>query len=115
MSRYYVNAIMLENCPYSIAADKLLKDNKIPNKTIWINQQEKERYISDEISTFPQIYLKKLNSKGSLLLGGHDNLKETINNLKLNKNIPGETDKFMKKYKWSKKATLRFFQLILEL
>ena len=115
MSQYYINAIMLENCPYSIAADKLLKDNKIPNKAIWINQQEKERYVSGMISTFPQIYLKKMNSKGSLLLGGHDNLKESIDNFKsMKNNMAAVSDNFINKYKWSKKATLRFIQLIIE-
>lgn len=68
MSNYYFNAIILENCPFSNNALALLKEyKKITTKITNINSQNKENYKSDQISTFPQIYLKKKNSTGSLL------------------------------------------------
>lgn len=112
MSNYYIKAIMLENCPYSIAADELLKNHKIPNKTTWITQNEKNNYVTDLIDTYPQIYLKKYNSNQHLLLGGYDDLSNFMTNFLSQKLTDTNIDNFNRKYKWSKKATLRLVQLI---
>ena len=112
MSHYYIKAIMLENCPYSIAANDLLKKHNIPSKMKWITQNEKNNYVTDLINTYPQIYLKKYNSNQHLLLGGYDDLSNFMTNLLSKKLTDTNIDNFNQKYKWSKKATLRLIQLI---
>lgn len=109
---YYIKAIILDGCPYSIQANNLLEINKIPFKKTMVTYGNKDNFKSSEIQTFPQIYLKKIGSKGSLLLGGYDDLKFSIDlfkNQKLNEN---NINNFINKYKWSKKATLRLIQLL---
>jgi glutaredoxin len=112
MNNYYIKAIMLENCPYSIAAGELLKTHNIPNKMIWITQNDKDKYVTDMISTYPQIYLKKYNNNQHLLLGGHDDLSNFISNFLSQKLTDTNLNTFSQKYNWSKKATLRLIQLI---
>jgi glutaredoxin len=72
---YYLDIISLKNCPYSEAANSLVKDNSIKSKVTIINSDVKEKYKTKGINTFPQVYLKKEHSSGSVLLGGYDNLK----------------------------------------
>jgi glutaredoxin len=112
MNNYYIKAIMLENCPYSVDADKILKTNNLQHETVWINNMNKETYITDMIQTFPQIYLKKYNSNQHLLLGGRDDLALFMSTFYLQKINETDIQNFMQKYKWSKKATLRLIQLI---
>lgn len=109
---YYIKAIVLENCPYSIAASELLTKLKIPNEILNINYDNKNKYKNENIDTFPQIYLVKKNSNGHLLLGGYDDLNNFIENYKSQKISDKNIELFMNKYKWSKKATLRLIQLI---
>lgn len=112
MSDYSLKLILLQNCSYSIAANELIKNHKIPSQTQWISQSKKELYVSDKIQTFPQIYLNKFNSKGNLLLGGYTDLKSFIDIFKGSKLSNSNINEFMNKYKWSKKSTLRLIQLI---
>ena len=112
MTQYYIKAIMLENCPYSIDADKILKTKNLPHETVWINNMNKETYVTDMIQTFPQIYLKKRNSNQHLLLGGRDDLASFISTFYLQKITEENLKNFIRKYNWSKKATLRLIQLI---
>ena len=108
---YHLKAIILKDCPYSTLADSLIKNHKIPAEIININWNNKDKYITNEIDTFPQIYLTKKNSKGTQLLGGYTDLKyffDTFKNQPINNNV----DEFMKKYNWSRKGTLRLIQLI---
>ena len=111
MSDYYLKAVLLEGCPYSIAAKDLLAVNKIPVKITNVNQTNKNQFKTNIISTFPQIYLCKYNNNGTQLLGGYDDLNDFISKFKgkYNENLIHE---FMGKYSWSKKATLRMIQLI---
>jgi len=112
MSNYYIKAILLDNCSYSIAANNLIKNYNIPSKIININTNEKDKFVTEQIDTFPQIYLKKYNSKENLLLGGYDDLNYFISTFKSQKLSDENIDDFSKKYKWSKKAILRLIQLI---
>lgn len=112
MSGYFIKAILLDGCPYSQSAFQLLKIHNIPNKIITVNQDNKAIYKTDNINTFPQLYLNKYNSNGSLLLGGNDELSEFITNFKGQKYSEENVEKYMKKYNWSKKAILRLVQLI---
>lgn len=112
MSKYYLNLILLEGCPYSEAAFKTVKDLNIKNKHIWVNSKNKENYKTKSISTFPQIYLKKENSLGSVLIGGNSDLQNLISTF-YKKKLDGKLVKeYEKKYDWSHKATLRLIQLI---
>jgi glutaredoxin len=108
---YYLFVVVLEGCPYSNAALELLTDNKTNFKSLKVTSNDKEKYKTNEISTFPQIYLKKNNN--SLLLGGYSDLKtffETFNNQPYNiKNV----NEFKRKYSnWNKHSILRMIELI---
>ena len=112
MNDYYVKAILLQNCPYSVAAQQLLNNFKIPHQLTHITENEKINFKNNSIDTFPQIYLRKYNTNGNLLLGGYDDLNYFVQTFKAKKLSTENINKFMTKYKWSKKATLRFIQLI---
>jgi len=103
---------MLDGCPYSIRAMEVLKLHNIPYKIINVDNNNKDKYVTDIIDTFPQIYLKKYNSNQNLLLGGCDDLTNFIMNFKSQKLNKNDINIFMRKYKWSKKAALRLIQLI---
>jgi glutaredoxin len=109
---YYFNAILLEDCPYSMSADKLLKNYNIKSNIILVNSSNKDTYKTDKINTFPQIYLKKHNSVGNVLIGGYNDLKnltDLVYKKKFNDEIIKTT---MNKYNLSKKTSLRVYQLI---
>lgn len=113
MSNYYIKAILLKGCPYSKNAELLLKKHNVLSDISYINHDEKHKFKTDLINTFPQIYLKKYNSKGNLLLGGFNELNNYINTFKLpNKYNESDINNFIYKSKWSKKATLRLIELI---
>ena len=110
---YYLFIVILENCPYCIYAINLLDSLKIKYNYLIVKINEKEKYKTEEINTFPQIYLKKKFTNDSLLLGGFDDLQyfiETFINQKYNeKNILI----FKNKYKdWQKKPILRLLEII---
>lgn len=112
MSNYYIKAIILKGCPYSHKAEEMLKNNNIKSDFNYINYSDKNKYKSNLITTFPQIYLKKNNKNGNLLLGGYSDLNNFIETFK-NKNYNEEAiNNFMHNSKWSKKATLRLIELI---
>lgn len=112
MDKYYIKAILLKNCSYSLAAYDLIKLHKLPTEIIWVDINDKSKYKTDKIDTFPQIYLKKYNSNGNLLLGGYTELSDTISTLLKQKLSTTTITNFMNKYNWSKKATLRLIELI---
>jgi glutaredoxin-related protein len=116
---YYLKIITLEKCPYSDKVIELLNIHKIEYKNKIINNINKNIYKNSFIDTFPQIYLKKNNTKGSLLLGGCSDLIYCINLFKNNNNDNDNDNdndnhkkKFIDKYKWSDKATTRLIELI---
>jgi len=114
MNNYYLHSVILENCPYSNAANQLLKNHpNIKTKITLVNDSNKENYKTKQIDTFPQIYLKKNNDKGSLLIGGYTELKELFYLFYKTKYSNDEITNFIKKNnKWSRKALLRFLELI---
>jgi glutaredoxin len=109
---YSIKFISLENCPYSIKAKQLLDNMNINYNYININSNDMDKYITDEIETFPQIYLIKKKSKGNLLLGGYDDLNYSISLFKGQKLDNNNINIFMNKYKWSRKSVLRLIELI---
>ena len=85
---YYLFVVILENCPYSMYAINLLDTLKIKYKYLIVKINEKEKYKTEEINTFPQIYLKKEITNDSHLLGGFNDLEyfiKTFINQKYNK------------------------------
>lgn len=112
MSNYYIKAILLDNCPYSINAKKILAINNIQTIIINVNNKNKNEYKTNLISTFPQIYLCKTGNNGTQLLGGYDDLSNFIFNFKGKKYNEQNVNNFINKYSWSKKATLRMIQII---
>jgi hypothetical protein len=109
---YYLKAILLEDCNYSIAASKMINEMKINNDMIIVTNHNKHIYKTEHINTFPQLYLQKYNTKGSQLLGGYDDLKYTVDMFKGKPYDISKVEQFMNKYKWSKKATLRLIEII---
>jgi hypothetical protein len=112
MNEYYIKVILLEGCPYSIAANNLIYTHGISGQIINVTSTNKDQFKTDIITTFPQIYLCKSNSNGTQLLGGYTDFSEFVTTFKGNRYNEEHINIFMKKYSWSKKATLRLIQLI---
>ena len=110
---YYLFIVTLKDCPFSNASIDLLNSLKIKYKNLIITQNDKDKYKTTEIQTFPQIYLKKKSTKDTLLLGGYSELKEftdTFLNTKYNEN---NINSFLQKYKfWTKKSVLRLIEIL---
>ena len=110
---YYLFVVTLDNCPWSKAAIDLLNSFKIKYKHLKVNQNNKEKYKTSEINTFPQIYLKKNSSNDSLLLGGYNNLKDFIDTFINQKYDDNKINLFQQKYHmWHKKPILRLIEII---
>ena len=110
---YYLFVVTLEDCPYSMAAIDLLNSFKIKYKHLKVNRNEKEKFKTVEINTFPQIYLKKNKSNDSLLLGGYSNLKEFVDTFINQKYDEKKILEFHNKYQmWHKKPILRLIEII---
>ena len=114
MNNYYLHSVILKNCPYSNAAHELLQNNsKIKKKITFINDSNKEKYKTNQINTFPQIYLKRQNKNGSLLIGGYTEFKQLFDLFyKTKYSHDNVTQIINNNNKWSKKSLLRFIQLI---
>jgi glutaredoxin len=112
---YYLKLISLEGCPYSNAANDFVKNNKIESEITSISHSEKDKYKSDKIKTFPQIYLNKKNSSGSVLIGGYDNLISYYESIQSNKKSFDYVIKKIKKdnKNLSEKSILRLIQLLI--
>ena len=105
-----LKVIVLENCPYSIAAVELLTNHNIKFKKILVNQETKQKYKTEQISTFPQIYIK--NNNKEVLLGGYSNLEEIIDIINSSIKLDTLKNKLNKKYlNFDKKIILRIIQL----
>lgn len=76
--------IYLEGCPYCKKIEEFLKNKGIKYKKILVTHENKEKYKTKEISTFPQLYYKDKHSK--ILLGGSESFIDLVNNIsKINK------------------------------
>jgi glutaredoxin len=94
--KYKLKVIVLEKCPYSIAAVELLANYNIPFEKILVKQNNKEKFKTQAISTFPQVYM--FNDKDQILLGGYSDLEEIINIINSSKNLDKIKEKFEEKY-----------------
>ncbi len=107
--KYKLKVIVLEHCPYSIAAVELLNNYNIPFEKILVKQNNKEKFKTEEISTFPQIYIINNNEE---LLGGYSDIEEIINIINNSKNLDKIKDKLNIKYsKFDNKKILRIIEI----
>ena len=112
MNKYNIKIISLENCPYSEAAENLMKSNNIKCIIKKVNSTTKEKYKSKKISTFPQIYLEK--NKKYILLGGYSDLQNIYDII----NSTNKLNVILKKINsilsndWSRKFKLRLIQIL---
>jgi hypothetical protein len=112
MSNYYFYAIILNGCPYSEKAYKLLKNKNKNYQSKRIDYSIMDKYKTNEIQTFPQIYLKRKDKNGSLLIGGYtdlENIYDTFYKKECNKNV---IDNYIKEKNLSRKILLRIIELI---
>lgn len=116
MSDYYLYAVILKNCPYSSAGYELINSFKYIKKDFSIiESHEKDNYKTESIKTFPQIYLKRYNTKGTQLIGGYTEFKSIIDTFynSTTKNIKNTVSDFLKKNSsWNKKSFLRLIELL---
>lgn len=110
---YYLFVVVLEGCPFSMNAVKLLKKYNINFKHLKVTSNDKDKYKTSEIQTFPQIYLKKKRTEDSLLLGGYTDLKKFFDIFINKKYDEKKVIEFQKKYLlWNKHSVLRLIELI---
>lgn len=109
---YYIHTVLLENCPFSNSAKNLLDKYNIKYTNTIVNHSNKEIFKTDKLKTFPQVFLKKKNSKGSLYLGGYNELDELFRMFYKQKMNSANLLLVQNKYKISKKAGLRLIELI---
>jgi glutaredoxin-related protein len=109
---YYLYIILREECPYSKNLVKLLKEYKIDFDSITVSIEDKEKYKTDLIKTFPQVYLKSLSNNDSILIGGFDITKELIENIKNDKKFDILTKNFSDKIKLKLKLILKGHKII---
>lgn len=112
---YYLKIISLEGCPFSEAVNSFVKDKKINSKITTVTQNEKNKFKTDEITTFPQIFLNKEHSSGNVLIGGYSTIKSYYDQIQSNKKSLNDVVKKIKKEndKLSEKSILRLVQLLL--
>jgi glutaredoxin len=108
--KYKLKVIILEDCPYSIAAIELLNNNNISFQKKLVSQNNKEKFKTNIISTFPQIYM--LNKTRKILLGGYSDLEEIMNIIKSSKNLDKIKEE-LKKKNLNNKIILRIIEIFI--
>ena len=106
---YSFQVISLQNCPYSNAAKEFLDNKNIKYDLITVDFLTKNKYKSNEIDTFPQVYIVKKNKK--ILIGGYEDLKD-INDNVFKKDMELSIKYLNKKFKnLSRKNKLRIIKV----
>ena len=107
---YKFHLISLINCPYSEAANEIVKNMNHKVINVQPDSIEKEKYQKD-YPTFPQIYFT--NDKNKIFLGGYTELKkimDTINEKTDNLDILLKNLEFTR---MKRKDKLRLLNLVL--
>lgn len=114
---YYLKVILLENCPFCKKTKDILDKYKFKKNIVNVTNNDKEKWKSDQIKTFPQIYLMRQGKKNHLLLGGFSDLNFIHNEiLKLDdKNLTKIKNNITSKYNHiSNKSSLRIIELFIK-
>lgn len=107
---YSLKVYVLNNCYYCNQTKLLLKNNSIKAKIITVKEDQKDKYKSKDINTFPMIYLVKKNKK--ILIGGYDKLTLIINQIN-NKSLTKQISYIKKELPtWKKKDILRLLSIL---
>jgi glutaredoxin len=109
---YYIHTVLLENCPYSNSSKILLDKYNIKYTNTIVNHSNKELFKTDKLQTFPQVFLKKVNNKGSVYIGGYNDFDELFRMFYKQKLDDKKILTVQNKYKMSKKGVLRLIGLI---
>lgn len=114
---YYLKVILLEGCPYCEKTKNILNKYNFKKNIITVDRNDKDKWKTNKINTFPQIFLMKYNDKNHLHIGGYDDLKYIENQISklTDKNLSEIKKKIKNKYSHiSNKASLRLIQLFIE-
>ncbi len=77
---YQLKIYSLEDCPYSMNAEKLLKNNNIDFNLIKVSHDEKDHYKEvNKMNTFPQIFLE--TNQENIKIGGYSELNDIYNTI----------------------------------
>jgi glutaredoxin len=109
---YYIHTVLLENCSFSTSAKNLLDKYNIKYTNTIVNQSNKDKFKTDKLQTFPQVFFKKKNNNGALYLGGYNELDELFRMFYKQSLHSSNLLLVQNKYKISKKAGLRLIELI---
>ena len=114
-NKYYLYCVILEDCGYSNAAKELLNSHQqLKNKKEFtiVKRKDIEKYKTDEIQTYPQIYLKKQGSNDTQLIGGYTDIKNIFDTFYNNFNKEDLKIFLNNNKSLSKKGLLRLIELI---
>ena len=108
---FKLKLISLDGCPYSMAAKSFLDDLNIKYDLVKVYQENKEKFKTNEIKTFPQVYLN------NVLLGGFDDLKEIYDTLSSKTELDEMIEYLNIKYKskMTRKNKLRIIEFFVKL
>lgn len=77
----YLEIYSLEGCPYSVKAEKLVKDLRLPYKVIKVTDSNKQSYKDkNQMATFPQIFIVYPQLGLRKLIGGYTELTNVLPN-----------------------------------
>jgi glutaredoxin len=112
-SDYYLYSVILKGCPYSEAAYELLNSYKnIKKEFTFIDRNDIDKYKTDLIKTYPQIYLKRYNTNGTQLIGGYTDFKKIIDTFYKKYNKQTLINYLNDNKNISKKPMLRLIELL---
>lgn len=107
-NKFCLQAILLIDCSYSNALSKLFSKQNIKADITNVSFDNKEKYKTDKIQTFPQVYFS------DKLIGGYDIMNQLYTIVK-NKN---DLDKILNSFNeilvgWDKKSILLLIECLI--
>ena len=111
--KYSLKSIVLKNCPYSNALVDTLKNNKIKSNIITVTHENKDKYKTKYITTFPQLYLMKNKVNEILLVGGYSETKKILDIINETSELDNIKEKLQSLYpNTNNKNILRLIKLL---
>jgi glutaredoxin len=115
---YQLKIYSLEGCPYSMNAEKLLKNNNIDFNLIKVSYDEKDHYKQlNKMNTFPQIFLE--TNQENIKIGGYSDLNDIYNTINDNTTFDNMLSKLRTKLTFQntlneKKNILKIISILLD-